>query len=125
MRKPSASTYPSVKRAPGTAVTVGSCICTTGCLLPLLVGRGELHPLIHLSEWDMAVDGSNKNATWQMRLDGQEPLAMGLFRKVLKAWIALCYQQVIRQGGQLLIAQEFFASIIGVGRWRQHFNDES
>src|SRR5437879_4274437 len=36
MRKPSASTYPSVKRAPGTAVAVGSCVCTTGCLLPLL-----------------------------------------------------------------------------------------
>jgi len=50
---------------------------------------------------------------------------MSLFSKVLKAWITLRYQHVIRQGGQFLIAQEFFASIIGFGRWRQHFNDES
>jgi hypothetical protein len=47
----------------------------------------------------MAVDGSDKDAACQVRLDGQEPLAMGLFSKVFKAWITLRYQQVIRQGG--------------------------
>src|SRR5215510_14280303 len=44
MRKPSASTYPSVKRAPGTAVAMDSCVCTIGYLLPLLtpiVGMGK------------------------------------------------------------------------------------
>ena len=47
----------------------------------------------------MAVDGSDKDAARQMRFDSQESLAIELFRKVLKAWRTLRYQQVIRQGG--------------------------
>src|SRR5262244_1749642 len=46
MRKPSASTYPSVKRAPGTAVAVGSCVCTTGCLLPRLAPNRSVHVVL-------------------------------------------------------------------------------
>ena len=56
--------------------------------------RGELPPLVDLSEWETAVDGSDQDAAWQMRLDGQEPLTIGLFRKVLKVWIVLRHQQV-------------------------------
>src|SRR5215467_6233433 len=47
MRKPSASTYPSVKMAPGTVVAVGSCVCTTACLLPLLAPTCSVHVVLH------------------------------------------------------------------------------
>src|SRR6516165_8418255 len=46
MRKPSASMYPSVKSALGTAVAVGSCVCTTGCLLPLLAPNCSVHVVL-------------------------------------------------------------------------------